>query len=204
MARFYLPAGQRKRTGTSVSVDALNGKEPTRQQQLMGRLPFLQPLRRESIMLAITDFTTSRLLTWRGITIQLFPLRTRYYVYLLCYAKTPYKHAKHYLGSSCCIDSRLQQHRSGSGARLMQVIHQAGITFELVRLWPCASAEEARQLERKLKKQHSPVLCPECNPRRQKDALVLLRQGHYPFHLFDKPGRRQPLQKGGSPCLQFN
>lgn len=153
-------------------------------------------------MLAI-EYPTTKLLTWRGITIQLFPLRTRYYVYLIHFHER-YKHAGHYLGSTCCLDARLYAHEHGYGARLMEVVTEAGITWSLARLWPCETYEEMRQLERKLKQQHSPVLCPECNPRRQKDVLVQLRQGHYPFHLFNKPGKRQPMQKGVPPCNALN
>jgi predicted GIY-YIG superfamily endonuclease len=136
-----------------------------------------------------------QIVTWRGCTIQLFPHQVQYFVYLVCYATTPYHHAKHYLGSTCSLDARLHQHEQGRGARLLEVIHDAGISWHLVRLWECSSYEEMRALERKLKKQHSPILCPECNPRRAKDVLVGLRQGHYPFGLFSKVGKRRPMPR---------
>src|SRR5205085_2158791 len=100
------------------------------------------------------------------------------YVYLL-HLDRPFKHAKHYLGFSMNLEARLQCHRNGNGARFMEVVSQAGIGFTLARLWRCDTWEEGRALERKLKKQHSPLLCPLCNPRRKVDPLVSLREGHW-------------------------
>ena len=78
-------------------------------------------------------------------------------VYLLHFSQ-PYKHAKHYLGSAKDLETRLEQHANGSGARLMQVIREAGLGFELARVW-----RGGRKLERQLKRQkHSPRLCPIC------------------------------------------
>ena len=80
-------------------------------------------------------------------------------VYLIHFDK-PYKHAKHYLGyASKSVERRLKKHEDGTGARLMQVIGEAGITWQLVRVWP----DGDRQLERKLKNWHgSNKLCPVC------------------------------------------
>ena len=84
-------------------------------------------------------------------------------VYLLHFLQ-PYHHARHYLGSTDDIDSRLQEHRTGQGARLTQVIHEAGISFILARTW-----EGGRDLERKLKRWHkSPDLCPICKAQKQE------------------------------------
>lgn len=55
-------------------------------------------------------------------------------VYLIHFDK-PYKHARHYLGWSQDIDQRLQQHQSGNGARLMEVITQAGILWHVSSTW---------------------------------------------------------------------
>ena len=83
-------------------------------------------------------------------------------VYLLHF-NTPYKHARHYLGSAEDLDARLTAHRSGRGARLMQVISKAGIHFELARTWP-----GGRKEERQLKKQkNSPRMCPIRNPKQK-------------------------------------
>ena len=82
-------------------------------------------------------------------------------VYLIHF-DTPYKHAAHYLGWSADLEERLDAHAKGFGARLMEVITQAGITWRLARTWP-----GSRRTERKLKNQkHSPRLCPICAAQR--------------------------------------
>jgi len=78
-------------------------------------------------------------------------------VYLIHFDK-PYRHARHYLGYTGDLDARLAAHARGRGARLMEVITKAGITWQLARTW-----EGARSLERRLKRQkNSPRLCPIC------------------------------------------
>ena len=68
------------------------------------------------------------------------------------------KHAGHYLGYAANLEARLEQHASGTGARLTQVVAQAGIQWKLVRTW-----EGDRSVERKLKNQHNGKrLCPLC------------------------------------------
>lgn len=84
-------------------------------------------------------------------------------VYLIHF-QTPYKHARHYLGSSNDVLARCEEHRNGSGARLMQVVEDAKIPWQVVRLWPGGRKEE-KQL--KLQK-NSPRLCPICNGRRSR------------------------------------
>ncbi len=57
-------------------------------------------------------------------------------------------------GVGACLD----QHRNGTGARLTQVVREAGISWVVARTW-----RGGRRLERKLKAQHSGVrLCPIC------------------------------------------
>ena len=78
-------------------------------------------------------------------------------VYLLHFEK-PYRHARHYLGYAADLEVRLAQHRAGRGARLLEVITEAGISFTLARTW-----EGDRTMERRLKNRHaSPRLCPLC------------------------------------------
>jgi len=81
-------------------------------------------------------------------------------VYLLHF-KQPYKHARHYIGfvtSKHNLSLRLDHHKNGSGARLMQVLAEAGIEFELAATW-----EGDRNLERKLKNRHGASrFCPIC------------------------------------------
>lgn len=80
-------------------------------------------------------------------------------VYLIHF-DTPYKHARHYLGSAANLNARLDDHRRGTGARLMAVIKDAGITWRLARTW-----SGGRRVERRLKTLGSAVrICPICSP----------------------------------------
>lgn len=86
------------------------------------------------------------------------------YVYLIHFER-PYKHAKHYLGSTNDLNVRLANHRKGQGARLIQVLLEHGINYRLSRLWKFDTEREARLFERTLKRQkNSPRFCPWCNP----------------------------------------
>lgn len=88
-------------------------------------------------------------------------------IYLLHF-DTPYKHARHYLGCTTRpLRARLLEHASGNGARIMEVISQAGISWTLARTWKVPGRKWATgwAMERKLKSRHnSPLLCPICNP----------------------------------------
>jgi predicted GIY-YIG superfamily endonuclease len=80
-------------------------------------------------------------------------------VYLI-HLDEPYKHARHYLGWTSDLDARLEAHQEGRGARLMEVVKSAGITWRLARTWP-----GSRDRERAIKNRHeAPRLCPECSP----------------------------------------
>ena len=79
-------------------------------------------------------------------------------VYLL-HLDPPYRHARHYLGWTRDLAARLEAHRAGQGARLMEVVKQAGGSFSLARTWP-----GGRDRERAIKDRHeAPKLCPECS-----------------------------------------
>ena len=92
-------------------------------------------------------------------------------VYLIHF-DTPYKHARHYLGWAGDIGKRIARHQRGDGARLLEVVRAAGISWQLVRTWPDAT----RDVEKRLKGQHSGVrLCPICQ---------------------HKAGRRKPMGTG--------
>lgn len=101
-------------------------------------------------------------------------------VYLLHF-DTPYRHARHYLGSTDDLAARLRAHQSGNGARLMEVVGEAGITWRLARTW-----EGGREVERRLKRQHNgPRLCPICQEgdgqmKAQEAREWLERMGCYP------------------------
>ena len=80
-------------------------------------------------------------------------------VYLICFSE-PYKRVQHYLGCTNNLDRRLSEHRSGNGARLLQVVNEAGITYAVVRVW---NGYFEKELELKKRKQAS-HFCPKCNP----------------------------------------
>ena len=81
-------------------------------------------------------------------------------VYLLHF-DSAFKHARHYLGWTGNLENRLQQHRDGQGARLMEVVRDAGIGFELARTWTGTRRDERRLHNWKA----SPRLCPICQAR---------------------------------------
>ena len=86
-------------------------------------------------------------------------------VYLIHFDKK-LSHAQHYLGyTGGDLDVRLERHRAGNGARLMEVCKERGITWRLVRTW-----SGDRKLERRLKNQkNSPKLCPICRKERGRE-----------------------------------
>jgi hypothetical protein len=67
--------------------------------------------------------------------------------------------AKHYLGWSEDLVSRLTAHQKGNGARLVQVVMAAGSDWELARVWENTD----RHHERRLKNRGGRTrLCPIC------------------------------------------
>ncbi len=54
--------------------------------------------------------------------------------------------AQHYLEFTDDLEARLEAHTSGNGARIMEVISNVGISWQLVRTWT-----GDRNVERKLK-----------------------------------------------------
>jgi predicted GIY-YIG superfamily endonuclease len=67
-------------------------------------------------------------------------------VYLLHFDQ-PYRHARHYVGWVLNVKRRLAEHEAGRGARLLVVAREAGITWQLARMWPGSRARE-RQIKR--------------------------------------------------------
>jgi predicted GIY-YIG superfamily endonuclease len=90
-------------------------------------------------------------------------------VYLLHF-KEPFRHARHYLGSTgLTVEQRLEHHRANRGARLTQVVNDAGIDYVVSRTW-----QGGRELERKLKRMHGGnKLCPICKQQAKQIKLEL-------------------------------
>jgi predicted GIY-YIG superfamily endonuclease len=78
-------------------------------------------------------------------------------VYLLHFDRR-YAHAAHYTGWTADLQARLNEHATGHGARLLAVIRDAGIGWQLARTWP-----GTRHTERALKRQGGASRrCPLC------------------------------------------
>ena len=78
-------------------------------------------------------------------------------VYLIHFER-PFWHAQHYLGYTANLPRRVEQHRSGTGAKLLKAVSKRGISWEVVRTWPGGPA-----LERALKnRKNSRAICPVC------------------------------------------
>lgn len=82
-------------------------------------------------------------------------------VYLLHF-DAPFGHARHYTGWTPSLVDRLAKHAAGHGARLTQVVKDAGIGWQLARTWPGTT----RTFERRLKNQGGASRrCPACGIR---------------------------------------
>jgi len=85
-------------------------------------------------------------------------------VYLLHFDR-PYKHAKHYTGYSKHPKIRIDLHRRGIGANLMNVIFEAGIGFQVAKIWYRGGT---RKMERRLKNSGGASrYCPICKKAKQ-------------------------------------
>lgn len=62
-------------------------------------------------------------------------------IYLLHF-DLAFKHAKHYTGWARALAARLAHHRNGDGARLLAVIREHGIDWQLARTWQGTRADE--------------------------------------------------------------
>ena len=90
-------------------------------------------------------------------------------VYLIHF-NTRYKHAGHYLGSTCDPEARLALHAAGRGARLLHVVQAAGITWRLARTWPGGKAKE-RQLKKQLGASRYCPICKEARHAHRDEIL---------------------------------
>jgi hypothetical protein len=93
-------------------------------------------------------------------------------VYLIHFARpigdlsNPRGQARHCLGWAFDLERRLEAHRAGNGARLMEVVTERGIPWQVARTWP-----GDRELEKQLKRQkNSPRLCPICRQEKGMTA----------------------------------
>jgi predicted GIY-YIG superfamily endonuclease len=88
-------------------------------------------------------------------------------VYLIHFSE-PYKHAAHYIGWAKDLEERLAHHKNGTGARLTQVVVDAGILLFLARVWH----GKDRSFERRLKNCHKPSeFCPICSGEAARNRM---------------------------------
>lgn len=98
-------------------------------------------------------------------------------IYLLCFEDasgrpSPYCHSGHYLGFTNDLDSRIVEHRSGRGARLVEVALASGLTFQVVATW-----EGNRNEERHMKRHGSlKRFCPRCRKEAMKARAAWKRE----------------------------
>lgn len=74
----------------------------------------------------------------------------------------PLAHAKHYCGWTQNLEQRIEQHRKGQSSRIMEVLHERNIGFEVAKTW----SNTTRKFERRLKSQgglsrHCPICIKE-------------------------------------------
>lgn len=86
-------------------------------------------------------------------------------VYIIHFAR-PLAHARHYCGWANDVPARLAHHHAGTGARLLQVLNELGIGYELARVFD----GQGRAFERALKDTHHTArYCPLCAGARARD-----------------------------------
>ncbi len=80
-------------------------------------------------------------------------------VYLIHFDQ-PLKHAQHYIGFvESDLDQRIEKHKNGTGAKIMKAVNEAGIPWQVVKVWK----DGDRTFERKLKnRKNSKCMCPLC------------------------------------------
>lgn len=86
------------------------------------------------------------------------------FLYLI-HLDEPFGHAGHYLGSTTDLERRMRQHGTKEGARLLQAVRNAGISWQVSRTWDLGSVglSEALTREYALKRQGGLArLCPLC------------------------------------------
>ena len=91
-------------------------------------------------------------------------------VYLLHFHErlgTERHYAQHYFGFTDDLDSRVEKHRAGQGARITEVLKERGIGFDVVAVWP-----GNRQIENALKLHSATRTCPKCTPNPRIPRII--------------------------------
>ena len=104
----------------------------------------------------------------------------------------PFRHARHYTGWTRDLPARLEEHRHGQGARLMQAIRAAGIGFTLARIWEGTTRDREDSLKHRGGARR---FCPKCGVSPGSPRLDSDRR-----HDARGPARRGP---GASPRIRL-
>lgn len=110
------------------------------------------------------------------------PFAPEAWVYLLCFAHNPYKHARHYLGMTTMgVAARIAIHRGesseGTPAKLLTALREAGGSFVVADVWDCLTKKDAYQLEHQLKGiGNGGRLCSICSPGNRRGTGLVGRR----------------------------
>ena len=100
-------------------------------------------------------------------------------VYLLHFA-TPFKHARHYVGYTTDLEQRIEEHRTGRGARLLAVVRgwdllcpgsHVAASGSALRATP-PSCEEHAEVLSDLRRQEGVAISPEEHSERYFVSVV--------------------------------
>jgi predicted GIY-YIG superfamily endonuclease len=76
-------------------------------------------------------------------------------------------YAQHYFGFTPDLESRVEKHRAGQGARITEVLKERGIGFDVVAVWP-----GNRQIENAIKLHSATRICPKCTPNPRIPMII--------------------------------
>jgi len=114
-------------------------------------------------------------------------------------AKTNCRQVQHWTAD---LHARLAAHRDGRGARLMEVITAAAISWQLARTWP-----GGRDRERAIKNRHeAPRLCPICTPDPYPVTTgrsAIIATSREPVPVLPPPLQVSPRERGLRMAEQF-
>ena len=75
-------------------------------------------------------------------------------------------HAQHYIGFTTNLTERIKCHKNGNGSRLMEVIGELELPWEVARTWE----QTPKAMERELKNyKNAKMLCPICSGEKAMD-----------------------------------
>ena len=114
-------------------------------------------------------------------------------VYLIHFDR-PYKQSSHYLGWTHDLEKRLARHRAGHGSNILKVIQNAGIGWQVVRVWEPASPKVESELK---KYRNNKRLCPICSKQLAYDRAEHMRNARKQAKLLTSKQRyEQEVLKG--------